>query len=337
MKNSTLLCLALTILGVSWLMLAGSARFAHSDAEASRLADFFITVVDEDGAGLPGYLARIDGKLAGRTNTGGMVSKSAFGIGNVPTIVLSLQSTLNKFEKKREILFTLPEVANTKTRPVYSIAVSLCLDFISCEDDSFTIEAGKTPPQLIARGKVKKALQQADSYEFSLASAGDGSRLTASVIRELRQQLTKLKTGTHPVKAEIRLAQVSYGAGERMIRVTGKRSDSGSVDHEFAFLIPGSDDAAAVAKTIAGFLADVRPGSHLPQGRRQITMSFPEGLSDSYEVYAGGIKGEIINIGSWNLTVPESGRFFLTIYNKGKVIKRKFFDAKDAQHLDFGK
>ena len=122
-----------------------------------------------------------------------------------------------------------------------------------------------------------------------------------------------------------------------MVRVTGKRKNSGSVDHEFAFLLPTADDPAALAKSIYSYLAEARPGQHVPQGRRLLRMTFPQGLNDSYEVYAGGIKGEIINIGSWNLAVPASGRFFLTVYNKGTVIKRKFFDARDAEHLDFEK
>jgi hypothetical protein len=337
MKTSTLLSIALSILGISWLMLAGSSRYTKNESEKVEVADFFITVVDEDGAPLRDYLARIDGKLAGRTNAAGMVSKSALGIGNLPTVVMTLQSTLNRYEKKREILFTLPEQPNTRERPVYSIAVALCIDFLACEDDSFRIDAGRKTPQVLARGKIKKALQSEDSYEFSVHAAGDGSRKTAAVIRELRKQLEKHKPGSSPVPVELKLSQTAGEKSERMIRVTGKRKNSGSVDHEFAFLLPTADDPADLAKSIFGYLAEARPGQHVPQGRRLVRMTFPQGLSDSYEVYAGGIKGEIVNIGSWNLAVPASGRFFLTVYNKGKVISRKFFDARDAEHLDFGK
>ena len=118
-----------------------------------------------------------------------------------------------------------------------------------------------------------------------------------------------------------------------MLSVIGQKADT--TESEFALILPLKPESQDLAKEVAAYLSDLSPKTSTANSRKSLKMKFQEPLSSTYEVYAGGFSGEAITTDSWNLAVPTSGKFFLTIVKKGEIIARKFLDVGDAEQFEF--
>jgi hypothetical protein len=119
----------------------------------------------------------------------------------------------------------------------------------------------------------------------------------------------------------------------QMLSVIGQKADT--TENEFALILPLKPESQDLAKEVAAYLSDLSPKTSTANSRKSLKMKFQEPLSSTYEVYAGGFSGEAITTDSWNLAVPTSGKFFLTIVKKGEIIARKFLDVGDAEQFEF--
>lgn len=329
MKITTLICAALTIMGVSWLLLAGAHRMQHSDSINNRIADIYISVTDDNNDPVSDYIVRIDGKILGKTNSNGMLAKTGLTIGNAPTITLSMR-TMHAYEKSKETLLTLPEYRREE-RPAFTITSSLCFDFLSCDDDLHQIELGKKLAN--TRKSLSVGPQSSDFYDFRLVKSPDHDKKLSNVIRGLDKLLRQNPATTKGIAMDVTFTRVESKRSGSMIKVTGRHPQSASVKGEFSFLLPLKDDQSAMSNEIARFLSNSHPNKS--KTGRMVKINFKEPLHDSYEVYAGGVAGNILSPLTWSLIVPESGRFFLTILQQGQVTVRKFFDVGASDLIEY--
>ena len=117
--------------------------------------------------------------------------------------------------------------------------------------------------------------------------------------------------------------------------MVGRSPKSESVENEFALLLPLKPQLQELAQEVALYLRDLTHTKDLARVRKSLKLKFPQPLSGSYEVYAGGFSGVPITADSWKLAVPTSGKFFLTVVKKGQIVARKFFYAGDAAQIEF--
>lgn len=325
MKVATLVSIALSTVILSWLLFVAAELFKRENAPGHALADFYVQISDEAATALPDVVVRIDGKLVGKTNATGVVSKSAVTIGSAPAVIVSTDSASGNLAQKRSIRLNLPEY-DVHKRPVFSVVLSLCLKFVVCEQDAFAIRTGLIASSVAADNRAAKV--RASSYHFASVRPLESSDPTNAIIQELRKILEREPNiQNNAVAIVLDLGRVSLEGKEEMMRVVGRRAESTSIDHEIAFLFKKKSTARGTAQAIYDQLIQARPGFPGGSGRRWVTVSTSNYFRDSFEVYAGGVGGQVESFGRWRIQVPDSGRFWLTILDRGKLIKRKFFDV----------
>ena len=333
MKPASLIAATLVMMLTSWLSLTYAYRNKSVAAPRPSIANFNVYINDEEGRPVENYAVRLDGRPIGKTNRAGTLSKANIAIGNTQTVNVNVKSSEFHYDTPREALLELPEYPSTEA-PHFTINVILCFDFVVCEEDRFNIAL--SPP---IKSKTEEHSRQAgdllttNAYNFKLVRTADQGPKISTIISEIERMQKNRKTPTDGTPVNVLFSYLNSDEHGQMLRVVGQKEDS--THNEFALLLPFKPQLRDLAKEVSAYLADLSPKKSLASSRKTLKMKFQQPLSSNYEVYAGGFSGEPITPDSWNLAVPASGKFFLTIVKKGEIITRKFFDTGDAEQIEY--
>ncbi len=335
MKPSSLIFATLTMMAMSWLMLTFAYRSQRVSALNPTTANFNVYINDEEGRPVANYAVRLDGRLIGKTNSGGTVSKEDIAIGNTSNITLNIKSVEFHYETPREAILDLPHYVDMDG-PDFTITATLCFEFVTCEEDRFTIALSPPSKPKAEQPARNPDLLTAKSYEFNFIRAANQGPKILTVISEIERIQKISKTGkVAGTPIDVLFSHISSDQHGQMLRIIGSNPKSDTAENEFALLLPLKPQLQALAHEVAAYLRDLTPEKNLVSARKSLKLRFQQPLNKSYEVYAGGFSGVPITPDSWNLAVPNSGKFFLTIVKKGQIVARKFYDAGDAAQIDF--
>lgn len=328
----TIATLVMTL--TSWLTLSHAYRIKKNSPQVPSTANFNVYINDEDGNAIPNYAVRLDGRYIGDTNNRGNVATTNLNIGNTQTIALNIKSKDVKYDSPKHAVLEIPVYSATESTD-FTIKASLCLDYVTCDEDRFEI-ALSPPSNPKSEQDLKNKSLISSSYNFNLIRSIDHGPKISTLINEVEKIQTKKQPKNYTgVPVDVLFSHISSEKYGLMVRIVGRSKQAETTANQFAMLLPLKPQLQDLAQEIATYLSDLTPEKSMSMARKTLKLKFPQPLSNNYEVYAGVYSGEAITPDSWILAVPESGKFFLTILKQGQVVTRKFFDAGDASQIEF--